>query len=332
MIRFAQPELLGLIALLPLLAIWRGRKGRAPAIEYSSAELVKDSAQVRKYSAGGVLASFRILALLLLIIAFARPQWGKGVKEIEASGIDIVLAIDVSGSMEAMDFELEGKPTTRLDVVKSVVSKFIDARPNDRMGLVVFAGRSYLVSPLTLDHSWLQQNLQRIQLGLVEDGTAIGSGLVTSVNRLREQESKSKIVVLLTDGVNNAGKVKPETAADAARAMGIKVYTIAAGSRGEAPIYLKDPFGNKRLGMMPVEVDEEGLKKIAEVTNGKFFRATDTDSLEKIYTEIDQLEKTKVTLKQFHHYQELFHWALIPGVVLLLIEVILGQTRFRRLP
>jgi Ca-activated chloride channel homolog len=332
MLRFAQPELLLLIALLPLLALWRGKKGRAPSIEYSSTELARDSAQVRKYSAGGFLASLRVFSLLLLIIAFARPQLGKGTTEIEASGIDIVLAIDVSGSMEAMDFKMGGTPKTRLDVVKSVVSKFIDARPNDRMGLVVFAGRSYLVSPLTLDHAWLQQNLERVQLGLIEDGTAIGSGLATSVNRLREQASKSKIVVLLTDGVNNAGKVTPVAAADAARALGIKVYTIAAGSRGEAPIYLKDQFGHKHLRMMPVEVDEEILKKVAETTDGKFFRATDTDSLGSIYGEIDRLEKTKVTMKRFQHYQELFHWALIPGVALLLAEVGLSQTRFRRLP
>ena len=173
----------------------------------------------------------------------------------------MILAMDCSGSMEALDFKVNGEPVNRLDVVKSVVSKFIDARPNDRIGLVGFAGAPYLVSPLTLDHDWLQQNLDRVKIGSVEDGTAIGSALATSVNRLREQPSKSKIVVLLTDGQNNAGKVMPETAAQAAKVLGVKVYTIAAGVRGEAPIPVTDAFGNKRLAMAQVDVDEDTLRE-----------------------------------------------------------------------
>ena len=234
--------------------------------------------------------------------------------------------------MEALDFKLEGRPANRLDIVKSVVSKFIDARRNDRIGLVGFAGAPYLVSPLTLDHDWLQQNLDRVQIGTVEDGTAIGAALATSVNRLREQPGKSKIVVLLTDGQNNAGKVMPETAAQAAKALGVKVYTIGAGVRGEAPVPVTDAFGNKRLAMAKVDVDEDTLKKIADETGGKFFRATDTKSLQDIYAEIDRLEKTTHQLKKFEHHSELFALAVFPALGLLGLGVGLEHTRFRRLP
>jgi Ca-activated chloride channel family protein len=244
----------------------------------------------------------------------------------------MILAMDCSGSMEALDFKLDGDRANRLDVVKSVVSKFIDARPNDRIGLVGFAGAPYLVSPLTLDHDWLQQNLERVKIGTVEDGTAIGSALATSVNRLREQPSKSKIVVLLTDGQNNAGKVMPDTAAQAAKAMGVKVYTIGAGVRGEAPIPVTDAFGNKRLAMAQVDVDEDTLRKIAAETGGKFFRATDTQSLKNIYAEIDRLEKTAHQLKKFEHHTELFAWAVVPALAVLGAGLGLGHTRFRRLP
>ena len=329
---FQSPEFLWLLALVPLLALWRGRMGRTAAIEYSSAELVHDVAKETRSNAGGWIISLRLLALALLIVALARPQFGRGTTEVEASGIDIVLAIDVSGSMEALDFQLNGQPVSRLEVVKSAVSKFIEARPNDRIGLVVFAGRPYLVSPLTLDHPWLQQNLERVRIGLVEDGTAIGSGIAASVNRLRDQTSKSKIVVLLTDGVNNAGKVAPETAADAARSMGIKVYTIGAGVKGQAPMPVKDRFGNRRYAMVQVDVDEETLKKVADTTDARFYRATDTDSLEHIYTEIDRLEKTRAKIKRFERYRELFAWFLVPGVLLLGGEFWARNTRYRRLP
>jgi Ca-activated chloride channel family protein len=244
----------------------------------------------------------------------------------------MILAMDCSGSMEALDFKIDGQPISRLDIVKSVVSKFIDARPNDRIGLIGFAGAPYLVSPLTLDHDWLQQNLERVKIGCVEDGTAIGSALATSVNRLRDQPSKSKIVVLLTDGQNNAGKIIPETAAQAAKAMGVKVYTIAAGVRGEAPIPVTDAFGNKRLAMAQVDVDEDTLKKIAAETGGKFFRATDTESLKNIYSEIDRLEKTTHQLKKFEHHTELFAWAVVPALAVLGLGIGLGHTRFRHLP
>ncbi len=273
-----------------------------------------------------------LLALALLIVALARPQLGQSTATVQASGVDMILALDCSGSMEALDFKLNGQPTNRLDIVKSVVSKFIDDRPNDRIGLIGFAGAPYLVSPLTLDHDWLQQNLERIQIGAVEDGTAIGSAIASGVNRLRDQPGKSKVLVLLTDGQNNLGKITPDAAAQAAKALGVKVYTIGAGARGEAPVPVTDAFGNKRLAMAKVDVDEDALRKIADETGGKFFRCTDTDSLRKTYAEIDRLEKTTRDIKRFERHSELFPWAVLPALALLGTAFGLDHTRFRRLP
>jgi Ca-activated chloride channel family protein len=272
------------------------------------------------------------LGMALLILALARPQLGKGKTEIETSGIDIVLAVDVSGSMEAMDFNIDGQPVGRLSVVKKVVEQFVGDRPGDRMGMVAFAGRPYLVSPLTLDHDWLKDRLSEVKIGRVEDGTAIGSAIASSVNHLRDSEAKSRIVILLTDGVNNSGAANPVTAAEAAKALGIKIYTIGAGTRGEAPIPVRDRFGRQRMAMTKVEIDEDSLREIASVTGGQFFRATDTDSLVKIYEEINQLETTKRKMKRYEDYQELMLFALLPGLFLVLSERVLSETRYRHLP
>src|SRR6266404_662748 len=332
MLRFLHPQFLWLLALLPLLAFWRGRKGRVAAVEYSNVEIVRAVARETRSRPARWTTVLRLVVATLLILGLARPQRGQGRSAVEASGVDLMLAIDVSGSMEALDFTLGNQRASRVEVVKSVVSRFIEARPNDRIGMVAFAGAPYLVSPLTLDHDWLKQNLERVKIGLIEDSTAIGSALATCVNRLRDQPSKSKIVVLLTDGENNAGKVAPQTAAEAARAMGVKVYTIAAGAKGEAPVPVKDQFGNQRIVMAKVDVDEETLKKIAAETGGKFFRATDTSSLKKIYAEIDRMEKTTYQVKKFEKYHELFAFAVFPGLALLGLTLGLEQTRFRRLP
>jgi len=332
MIRFLYPAFLWLLALLPLLAMWRGRKGRVAAVEYSNVEIARAVARETRSRPARWTTALRLFVATLLIVGLARPQWGRGRTQVQASGVDLMLALDVSGSMEALDFNLGGQPASRVEVVKSVVSKFIEARPDDRIGMIAFAGAPYLVSPLTLDHDWLKQNLERVRIGLVEDSTAIGSAIAACVNRLRDQPSKSKIIVLLTDGVNNAGKVSPQTAAEAARAMGVKVYTIAAGTRGEAPVPVKDEFGNRRIVMAKVDVDEDTLKKIADETGGKFFRATDTDSLTKIYAEIDRMEKTNHSVKKFEKYHELFAFAVVPGMLLLGLTLGLEQTRFRRLP
>ena len=261
MIRFLHPFWLWLLLLLPLLALWRGRKGPVAAIEYSNTALARQVARQARSRSGRWLNTLRLASIALLVVALARPQLGRSSTVVQASGVDIMLALDVSGSMEALDFKLSGQPANRVDVVKSVVAKFIEARPNDRIGMVAFAGAPYLVSPLTLDHDWLLQNLDRVRIGIVEDGTAIGSAIAIGVNRLRDQPGKSKVLVLLTDGQNNAGKVTPQTAAEAARAMGVKVYTIGAGVRGEAPMPVTDAFGNHRMVMAKVDVDEDSLRR-----------------------------------------------------------------------
>lgn len=332
MFHFDHPEVLWLLALLPLLALLKGRKGRAAALRYSSAQTAKIIAGARKSRAGKWLGTLRILALSALVIALAQPQMVHGTSQVDVDGIDIILALDVSGSMEALDFTINNEPANRVEVVKQVVSKFIEERPNDRIGLVAFAGRPYMVSPLTSDHNWLQRRLQTIQPGMVEDGTAIGSALGSSINRLRDQIAKSKIVILLTDGMNNAGKILPVTAAEAAETLGIKIYTIGAGSRGEVPVPVTDQFGNQKIVRAKVDIDEETLKQVAQMTGAEYYRATDTDSLKKIYNDINKLETTNRKIKKFEHRNEMFLWAALGALLLMGIELTLNQTRFRRLP
>lgn len=332
MIYFDHPEALWLLALLPLLAFLRGKKGLSCAVRYSTVQTAKALAGARKSKAGKWLGTLRLLTIGLLVLAVARPQIVHGTSEVEASGIDILLALDVSSSMEALDFTINGRPLNRLDVVKKVVAKFVQARPNDRIGLIAFAARPYLVSPLTLDHDWLQQRLEAINTGMLEDGTAIGSAIASGVNRLRDQNAKSKIVILLTDGMNNAGKISPLTAAEAAEALGIKVYTIGVGSRGEVPVPAVDRFGNRRLVTAKVDIDEDTLNEVARMTRAQYYRATDTDSLENIYGEINKLETTTRKIKNFEHRNEVFPWIVIPALLFLGAEITLAQTRFRRLP
>ena len=330
--QFANPAWLWLLLLLPVLAILRGRSGRAVALRLPSVSDARGVGGRPRSRVGGLLLSLLFLGLALTIVALARPQLGKGRTEIETSGIDIMLAIDVSGSMQAMDFEIKGERMNRLEVVKSVVEDFVSERPGDRIGMVGFAGRPYLVSPLTQDHDWLKNRLKEVQIGRVEDGTAIGSAIASSVNHLRDSRAKSGIMVLLTDGVNNSGAANPVTAAEAAKTLGIKIYTIGAGTQGEAPMPMRDMFGRTRMQMVPVEIDEESLREIAKLTGGQYFRATDTDSLVKIYEEINELEKTKRTMKKYEDYEELFLFALLPGLGLILVERVLSETRFRHLP
>jgi len=332
MIRFLQPEWFWLLALLPVIWFWRGRRGAVAAVEYSNVDLARKIARETRSRAGRWAHLLPILAAALMVAGLARPQIVHGHTEIHASGIDIMLAIDVSGSMQALDFKLNGVPTNRIDVVKSVVSKFIDGRPNDRIGMMAFAGAPYLVSPPTLDHDWLQENLDRVKVGGVEDGTAIGSAIAACVNRLRDLPSKSKIIVLLTDGQNNMGKISPMAAAEAARAMGVKVYTIGAGAKGDAPVPVTDDMGNTQLVMAKVDVDVDMLQKIATETNAQFYRATDTDSLKDIYSQINQLEKSKETIRKYESAQDVFAWAVIPSLALLGCGAAFEQTRRRRLP
>jgi Ca-activated chloride channel family protein len=332
MIQFLQPEWLWLLALLPLALLWRGRKGGVAAVEYSNIDVARTIARSTRSRAGRWLWLLPIVASALMVVGLARPQLAHGRAQVTASGIDIMLGLDVSGSMQALDFKIGGQRVNRIDVVKSVVSKFIDERPDDRIGIVAFAGAPYLVSPLTLDHDWLQQNLGRVSVAGVDDGTAIGSAIAASVNRLRESPAKSKVVILLTDGMNNSGKISPMAAAEAAKALGVKIYTIAVGVRGEAPIPVKDESGETHLVMAKVDVDEKTLQDISALTGGRFYRATDTDSLKEIYEQINQLEKTTQVAQHFEHYQELYVWALFPAFTLLGLGFGLEHSRYRRLP
>jgi Ca-activated chloride channel homolog len=330
--RFEYPYFLLLLLLIPLLAWLRGRHGQEAAFLYSSVQLVRGITTLTRSRAGSLLPKLRWLVLSLLIIAMARPQLGEGEAKVTASGIDIVVAIDLSGSMASEDFQLRGQRVDRLTIAKDVLSKFIDKRPSDRIGLVAFAGRAYIASPPTLDHDFLQQNLGRLRLGLIEDSTAIGSALSTALNRLRDIKSKSKIVILMTDGQNNAGKIPPLTAAEAGQALKVKVYTIGVGTHGKAPYPTRDMFGRRIYVDVDVDIDEDTLTAIATKTGGKYYRADRTEALQKIYDEIDQLEKTEVVVKKYQHFRELFQWAALPGLSLLLLEIILANTVWRKLP
>lgn len=332
MIRFLQPVWFWALCLLPLVLLWRGRRGPVAAVEYSDVTLARDVARRTRSRIGGIVWLLPIVAAALMIVSLARPQRTHSRTEITAKGIDIVLGLDVSGSMQALDFLVDGVRVNRIAVVKSVVAAFINERPDDRIGLVAFAGSPYLVSPLTLDHDWLLQNLERVNVGSADDGTAIGSAIAAAVNHLRTTAAKSKVVILLTDGVNNTGKISPLAAAEAARVLGVKVYTIGVGVRGKAPIPVRDESGKVRVIMATVDVDEKTLQEVASETGGRFYRATDTDSLEKIYEQINRYEKSAQSVQRFERVEELYRWTLFPALGLLGLSVILQHTRYRRLP
>ena len=330
---FGHPYLLLLLLLLPLLAWLKGQRGQPPAFLYSSVQLVRAVLNVTRSRSGGFLAALRWFVLALFIVALAQPRLNKSTTRVRASGIDIVVALDLSGSMISEDFEVGGGRLNRLAMARDVLKKFIEKRPGDRIGLVAFANQAYIAAPPTLDHDYLLRNLERLELGTIQnDHTAIGSGLSTAVNRLRGLKSKSKIVILMTDGQNNAGKIPPLTAAEAARARGVKVYTIGVGTRGEAPVPVRDLFGTKRYQMQPVDIDEETLQKITDATGGKYYRADNAQRFQAIYAEIDKLEKTEADVKQFTRFEELFPWFISPGLGLVLVEIVLRHTLLRRLP
>jgi Ca-activated chloride channel family protein len=332
MIAFASPQLLWLLLVLPIVALLRSRRGRRAAVGYANTDILRELGRTTRSRFGRLLPYLRLPAAALMIVALARPQTTHATTSVKASGVDIMLALDVSGSMGALDLTLDEQPADRLQVTKSVVKKFIDQRPNDRIGLIAFAGAPYLISPLTLDHDWVHRNLDRVQLGTLEDGTAIGSGLSAAVNRLRSSDAHTKLVVLLTDGVNNAGKVQPTLAAEAASALGIKVYTIGVGKHGQAPLPVTGEDGRRRIVMTETDVDETTLQQIAKQTGGEFFRATDTKSLEAIYAHIDEQEKTSREVSRYERRDEKLAWALVPGLLLLAAELFAGSTVLRRVP
>lgn len=275
-----------------------------------------------------MLHGLRIVVLALLIVALARPQTDKGQESITTEGIDIVLTLDVSGSMQAEDFD-----PNRLEAAKRVAADFIRGRKNDRIGLVVFAGHSVTQAPLTLDYDVLLSLLDRVKIGMLqEDGTAIGMAIANSVNRLRDSEAKSKVIILLTDGVNNRGEIDPLTAANLAQALDLRIYTIGAGSQGRAYITVDDLFLGKRRVPIQADLDEETLQKVAELTDGAYFRATDEASLARIYDDIEQLETTKIDVKQYTDYVDVFPYLVYAAFALLCLEIVLANTRLRKVP
>jgi Ca-activated chloride channel family protein len=331
--KLASPWSLLLLLILPVWLWWERRSAQSGGLKFSSVKTARSLFSAWAAFGPSALLGLRGLTLVLFIMALARPQVGRSESKMKTEGIDIVLVIDISGSMQAMDYEKAGQRESRIDAVKDVVREFIRSRPNDRIGMVVFGTHAYVASPLTLDHDWLEHNLDRVRIGLVEGNTAIGAGIGTGVNRLRDTKAKSKVIVLLTDGGENIKNPPALEAAKAAKEFGVRVYTIGAGSQGEAPMPVYDNDGHL-LGYQPIraDLDEDLLKQIASATNGQYFRAADTASLKKTYAQIDAMEKQKVETSAFEEWQELFPWFLAPGLGCLLLAVTLEHTRLRRLP
>lgn len=333
--RFLHPYYLLALLIIPGMIYWyKSRRRKRAFLRYSDLSLIKKIRPSSSLKYRHLPFILKIIAIGLLIMALARPQSGKSNHEINTEGLNIMLTLDISGSMRAEDF----KPNNRLFVAKQVVADFIKGRESDQIGLVVFAGRSYTQCPLTIDYSLLLNFLETIEIGMIEDGTAIGMALANSVNRLKDIEAREKLIILLTDGQNNRGEIDPVTAAKLAQSMGIRVYTIGVGKEGGAPIPTHDPFFGKVYARGPdgrlllTQMDEGPLREIARITKGQYFRATDPDSLKKIYKQIDQMEKTKIEVKHYMEYTELFYYFLIPGFILLLLSTLLGNTRLRTLP
>jgi len=329
MYRFEDPRLLILLLVIPVLVYRyvRLRHRGSATIRYSNVELLRRSDIRRTGRFRHIVFALRVAALMGFIVAFARPQTGVTSETVRTEGIDIVLAMDVSSSMLAEDLA-----PNRLEAAKAVAAEFVAGRRNDRVGLVVFAGEAFTQAPLTLDHSVIVDLLTQMEVGMIADGTTVGMGLATAVKRLQASSAESKVVVLLTDGRSNTGEIGPVTAAQMAQALGVKVYTIGVGSRGTARVPVDDPLVGRRYVTMQVDVDEPTLQAVAETTGGLYFRATDTEGLARIYQEIDALETTEIEVQNFTTYGELFHFPLAAGLILLCLEVSLGQTFLRKLP
>ena len=327
--RFEDPWLLLILLSLPILIL--RERTIASVINYSSLASLKAVSQHHSKIKAMAPIILRFIAITLFIIAFARPQEGHKRTEILSQGVDIILAIDTSGSMQALDFKKNETQVTRLSVVKDVVAEFVKNRETDRIGMVVFGANAFTQCPLTLDQNILLSFLDKLKIGMAGDATAIGSAIGISARRLKDLKSKSKVIILLTDGRNNSGAISPLQAAEIAKSLGIKVYTIGVGKRGKAPFLVDSIFG-KRLIYQNVDIDEEVLNKISKMTDAKYFRATDLKSLKDIYKQIDLLEKSEVKSIDHSEHKELFHYFLIPGLILLLTEIVFSNSFLRRLP
>ncbi|HEX7079075.1 MAG TPA: VWA domain-containing protein [Candidatus Eisenbacteria bacterium] len=327
--RFGDPWLL--IVLLPAIAAWtlgrRAARLREAELPVASLGDLPPPGGARVWAAR-VAPWFLPLATALFLIGAARPQAGQEVREIVSEGIDIILAIDVSGSMRCEDF----RPQNRLYVAKTVAKEFLRGRAQDRIGLVAFAGRSELISPLTLDYEGLASLVDGIDFGMLPDGTAIGSGIALAADRLRHAKGKSRVLILLTDGINNAGAVDPVTAARLAAAVGVRIYTIGAGTQGMAPYPVDDPVMGRHYVWVRSDVDEPTLKSVASITGGRYFRATTAELLSQVYRDIDAMEPSQVTTRSYTKWAEIGPWFLATGLVLLALDVLLGATWLRRYP
>lgn len=326
--QFANPEFLWLLLLIPLLTawyIWKQQKLTA-AMRHSSLRIVSQLPAGWRVRLRHLPFALRMIALALILIAFARPQSSARGEKVFREGIDITVVLDISGSMLAEDLR-----PNRLDAAKNVAEEFILGRMNDRIGLVIFAGESFTQCPLTTDYDVLIDLLHDVKTGYLEDGTAIGEGIANAVNRMKSSKSKSKVMILLTDGVNNMGSIDPATAAEIAQTFGIRIYTIGVGTRGMAPYPVQTPFGIQ-YQPMPVEIDEDMLRQVANITDGEYFRATSNQKLKEIYEQIDELERTKIEVTEFHRYTELFYDFVLLGLGLLLLELLLSAFVFRKIP
>ena len=332
MFEFRDPWVLSLLLVMPLLFLVV-RAGRSrPGFVFSSEDLVEGLRPTLRLRLDKYMIFFRCLAIAFLIIALARPRTVLEGTRTVSEGVDIVLALDTSTSMLAEDFRVGARRINRFDIVREVVKEFIKKRKDDRIGMVAFAARAYTVCPLTTDYAWLNENLDRIRIGMIEDATAIGSAIATSSNRLKTSKTKSRIIILLTDGVNNAGTISPLVAAEAAHALKIKIYAVGVGTKGLSPYPFKDMYGRTVYQNIPIEIDEESLKKIADITGGKYYLASDTETLIKIYDDINRLEKSNIEHFGYREYEEMFYRFLIAGLLILALEILLANTLFLKIP
>ena len=320
------------LLILPLAALVARLRKNESSFIFSSDDLLKDVKPTFRLRLRRIPLLLRTVALGLAIIALARPQSMLEGTKTTSEGVDIVLTLDTSTSMLAEDFRVGARRVNRFEIVRQVVKEFIQKRKDDRIGMVAFAARAYTVCPLATDYAWINENLDRVNVGMIEDATAIGSAIASSSNRLRTSKTKSKVIILLTDGVSNAGTMSPLVAAEAARALGIKIYAIGIGTKGLVPYPFRDAYGRTIYQNIPIDMDEDMLKKISTATGGKYYHATDTETLRKIYDDINRLEKSVIEHLGYREYSELFLFILIPAVIILIFEIMLSNTVFMKVP
>jgi Ca-activated chloride channel family protein len=332
MFEFASPYLLLLLSLFPGIIYYRKHRQLRPVLNLSTLMKAPNIQPSRMLQIAKVLPILKYSALCLMIIAMARPQWGTRQVSVLTEGINIVLAVDMSESMAALDFKYKGRIVNRLEAIKGVIQDFITKRSGDRIAMVVFGTHAYTQLPLTRDYNTIASMLERLQIGAAGPNTAIGDAIGISLKRLEDVGSKSNIIILLTDGQSNSGELSPQIATDVAVQKGIKIYTIGVGSRGQVPFLIKDPVFGERYVQQQVDIDEDTLKDIAAKTGGLYFKAENTEGLQKIYNTIDSLEKTEVKTQTFAEYNELYRYLLIPAFIFLGAWIVLTHTRFVRVP